>query len=191
MGLNQVYLLKSFCTLIRGPWSVTEVVKNLEFIDLFLFRFTGDQENVKEFVNSLSNLAASMGLMFQSQPLREEVASPRTPDYKKGKKRYLVWKLWIFFPFFLTAIMGCLRDYFSLFLSIYSSQQNLHLLFQFSIGTSYITFLLWLQIGFFYTIGYCSFYWSSIDFDPFLWKFFNRGQILYLSLPNFLLNIQI
>ena len=82
-----------------------------------------------------------------------------------------------FSPFFLTAIMGCLRDYFSLFLSIYSSQQNLHLLFQFSIGTSYITFLLWLQIGFFYTIGYCSFYWSSIDFDPILWDFFNRGQI--------------
>ena len=85
MRLNQVYLLKSFFTLIRGPWSVTEVVKNLEFIELFLFRFTGDQENVKEFVNSLSNLAGSMGLMFQGPPLREEVSSPRTPDYKKGK----------------------------------------------------------------------------------------------------------
>ena len=44
-----------------------------------------DQENVKEFVNSLSNLAGSMGLMFQGPPLREEVSSPRTPDYKKGK----------------------------------------------------------------------------------------------------------
>ena len=51
----------------------------------FLFRFTGEQENVKAFVSSLANLAASMGLMFQSPPLREEVSSPRTPDYKKGK----------------------------------------------------------------------------------------------------------
>ena len=55
----------------------------------FLFRFTGEQENVKAFVSSLANLAASMGLMFQSPPLREEVSSPRTPDYKKGKRRYL------------------------------------------------------------------------------------------------------
>ena len=50
-----------------------------------LFRFAGEQENVKAFVSSLANLAASMGLMFQSPPLREEVSSPRTPDYKKGK----------------------------------------------------------------------------------------------------------
>ena len=48
-----------------------------------------DQENVKEFVNSLSNLAGSMGLMFQGPPLREEVSSPRTPDYKKALDKVL------------------------------------------------------------------------------------------------------
>lgn len=43
-----------------------------------------DSADVGTFVNSLSQLAASMGLMFQSPPIREAVGSTRTPDIKKG-----------------------------------------------------------------------------------------------------------
>lgn len=43
-----------------------------------------DAQDVGTFVNSLSQLAASMGLMFQSPPIREGVGSTRTPDIKKG-----------------------------------------------------------------------------------------------------------
>jgi len=43
-----------------------------------------DGQDVGTFVNSLAQLSASMGLMFQSPPIREEVDSTRTPDIKKG-----------------------------------------------------------------------------------------------------------
>ena len=44
---------------------------------------SGDAQDVGTFMNSLSQLSASMGLIFQSPPIQEKVGSTRTPDIKK------------------------------------------------------------------------------------------------------------